>query len=244
MDRITDSFLQEFSQERQLGHKKQSDQFEAFSAYCVISSEYDGEFDPVELRTGGGNDLAVDAAALVVNGDIVTEPEEIDDLRARNNYLQARILIVQAKTTSGFDGARITDLADNLCDLFSETPKLPMSDELRRFKELIEKLYGNSTAFRKGSPDLVVSYVTTGTWSGDPHLTIKVSAAIQRLEGLNIFETVTFECLGAREVQALYRSAKNTVEAEFLFSNQVLLPDIEGLNSLTLAPSPQVNTCD
>ncbi|MER5445506.1 AIPR family protein [Streptomyces sp. NPDC002764] len=229
MDRITGSFLQEFSTERQLKHEPQSDQFEAFSAYCVISSEFDGEFDPVEVRTGGGNDLAVDAAALVVNGDIVTEPEEIEDLRKRNNYLQARILIIQAKTTSGFDGARITDLADNLCDFFSPNPTLPMNDELGQFKELVEKLYENSTAFRKGSPDLVVRYVTTGTWTGDSHLTSKVAAAKARLEELNIFETVSFECLGAREVQSLYRSAKNTVEAEFLFPNQVLLPDIEGV---------------
>ncbi|MFI8793395.1 AIPR family protein [Streptomyces sp. NPDC055105] len=229
MDRITESFLQEFSSERQLDREKQSDQFEAFSAYCVISSEFDGEFDPVEVRTGGGNDLAVDAAALVVNGDIVSEPEEIDDLRTRNNYLQARILIVQAKTTSGFDGARITDLADNLCDFFSASPTLPMSRELRQFKDLIEKLYANSTAFRKGSPDLVVNYVTTGNWTGDAHLSSKVAAAKTRLEALNIFDTVTFECIGAREVQALYRSAKNTVEAEFQFPNQVLLPDIDGV---------------
>jgi hypothetical protein len=229
MDRITESFLAEFSQERQLRNETQSSQFEAFCAYCVISSEYDGEFDPVELRTGGGNDLAIDAAALSVNGDIVTDPEEIEDLRTRNNYLQARILIVQAKTSSGFDAARITDLADNLCDFFSDSPHLPMSGELRSFKELVERLYENSTAFRRGSPDLVVRYATTGTWTGDLHLTSKVSAAIRRLESLNIFGSVSFECLGAREVQALYRSAKNTVEAEFQFPNQVLLPEIEGV---------------
>ncbi|MEU5179798.1 AIPR family protein [Streptomyces longwoodensis] len=229
MDRITESFLNEFSSERQLNHESQSQQFEAFAAYCVISSEFDGEFDPVAVRTGGGNDLAVDAAALVVNGDIVADPDEINDLRTRNNYLQARILIIQGKTSSGFDGARITDLADNLCDFFSDQPSLPMSDELKAFKELIERLYDNSTAFRKGSPDLVVRYVTTGTWTGDAHLASKVAAAKLRLENLNIFETVSFECLGAREVQALYRSARNTVEAEFQFPNQVLLPDIDGV---------------
>jgi hypothetical protein len=229
VDRITESFLHEFSEERQLNREQLSEQFEAFSAYCVISSEYDGEFDPVEVRTGGGNDLAIDAAALVVNGDIVSDLEEIEDLRTRNNYLHARILIVQAKTTSGFDGARITDLADNLCDFFSESPTLPMSRELRQFKDLTEKLYENSTAFRKGSPDLVVRYATTGTWNGDVHLEAKVAAAKRRLEELNIFETVSFECLGAREIQALYRAAKNTVESEFLFPNQVLLPEIEGV---------------
>jgi hypothetical protein len=36
-------------------------------AFCVVSNEYDGEFNPTDLRTGGGQDLAIDAAALAAN---------------------------------------------------------------------------------------------------------------------------------------------------------------------------------
>ncbi|MDH6198962.1 hypothetical protein M2272_005626 [Mycobacterium frederiksbergense] len=230
MDRITEGLLREFSEERQLTNKSVSDQFEAFATYCVLSHQFDGEFDPVDLLTGGGSDLGIDGAALIVNGDLVTTPEEIADLRSRNNYLQCRIVLVQAKTSSGFDGATITNLADNLnSGLFAENSSLPMNEEIAAFKELVDTLYENSPAFRRGAPDLVIRYATTGTWNHDDYLESKRASAIQRLEGLSLFRDVSFECIGARELQDLYRKARETVEAEFQFGSQVLLPEMPGV---------------
>jgi hypothetical protein len=228
MDKITASFVEEFCDERELSSLSDSDQFEAFAAYCVISRQYDEEFDPQEVMTGGGNDLGIDGAALIVNGYLVTSPEEIVDLRTRNNYLQATIVIVQAKTTSGFDGTVLTDLTDNLADLLSESPILPMNDQIVAFKQLLDTLYENSQAFRRSRPQLQLRYVTTGTWTEDPHLAGKRDAAGKRLSDLNLFD-VDVQCLGAREVQDLYRQAKNSVESSFEFSDRVPLPDLQGV---------------
>lgn len=85
VDKVTSNLLDEFSRERDLLKMPESDRFEALAAYCILSREYDGEFSPDALRTGGGNDLAIDAAALLVNGDLVEDEEEITDLRSRNN---------------------------------------------------------------------------------------------------------------------------------------------------------------
>lgn len=229
MDKITANQLQEFVQTRQLDSLAVSDQFEAFAAYCVVSSEYDEEFEPADLLTGGGNDLGFDAVALIVNGDLVEDVEEIRDLKNRNNYLQARILIIQARTTSGFSATTISDLTDNLCDFFSEHPTLPMNPGVAEFKHLVDELYNHSTSFRRGSPDLVVRYVTTGTWNDDAHLVAKVASAQSRLKNLNLFDEVTFNCYGAQEVQGLYRRAENSVESSFEFPNAILLPDMEGV---------------
>ncbi|MDP9863266.1 MULTISPECIES: AIPR family protein [Streptosporangium] len=229
MDKITASQLGEFIETRQLKKLSQSEQFEAFAAHCVVSAEYDDAFEPEDLRTGGGNDLGFDAVALIVNGDLVEDVEEIRDLKDRNNYLQARIIIVQARTTSGFTGTTITDLADNICDFFAETPTLPMNADVLAFKQLIDELYKHSTSFRRGAPDLVIRYVTTGTWDEDPHLRAKLNGAIKRLKSLNLFEEVSFSCFGAKEIQALYRQSENSVEASFDFPNSIVLPDIEGV---------------
>jgi hypothetical protein len=228
MDRITASFVEEFCAERDISRLSESERFEAFAAYCVVSRQYDDGFDPEEIRTGGGNDLAIDAAALIVNGYLVSSVEEIVDLRARNNYLQASIIVVQSKTSSGFQASVMTDLADNLCDLFSETPTLPMSSGIADFKALVDTLYENSQAFRRSRPELVVRYVTTGSWTEDPHLVAKRDAAQSRLSALNLFD-VDFGCLGAREIQDLYRQTKNSVEASFEFRDRVPLPELTGV---------------
>lgn len=228
MDKITASFVEEFCKERELSDLNGSDKFEVFAGYCITSRQYDEEFDPQEISTGGGNDLGIDIAALIVNGYLVATPEEIADLRDRNNYLQATIVIVQAKTTSSFTGAVMTDLADNIADLMSDNPLLPMNAELVNFKVLLDALYENSQSFRRSRPQLILRYATTGTWANDPHLTAKRDAAQARLMGLNLFD-VDLQCLGAREIQDLYRQAKNSVESSFEFSDRVPLPELQGV---------------
>lgn len=234
VDRVTDSFLTEFVAAHNLEKLDRSKQFEAFAAYCVVSSEYDEEFDPSELRTGDGADLGIDAAALIVNGDIVQDVEEIGDLKSRNNYLQGRIILVQAKTSSEFSGNVVSDLVDNLIDFFSESPTLPVNEDVQHFRDLVNELYSNSASFRRGLPELVIRYVSTGTWQEEPHLVAKVDAARKRLEGVNLFESVDLECLGAKEIQKLYRDAESSVEASFEFPDTIVLPDIEGIEQAHL----------
>ena len=240
MDRITASFVEEFCEERDLLALDASRRFEAFAAFCVVSQQYDEEFNPEDVLTGGGNDLSIDAAALIVNGYLVTSAEEIADLRTRNNYLQASIVVLQAKTSSSFSGSVLTDLADNLTDLLSDNSTLPMSQSVSGFKALISALYDNSSAFRRSRPELIVRYVTTGTWNEDSHLLAKRDTATARLRSLNLFD-VDVAYLGAREIQDLYRQTKNSVEASFEFRDRVPLPDLRGVEEayIGIAKAPE-----
>src|SRR5450759_2737840 len=131
MDRITASILDGFKAERSLESLPRSELFESFAGYCVLSNEYDDEFDPEEYRLGSGGDLGIDIAAIIVNGELVSDKEEIRDLRASSGFLSGRIVLVQAKTGANFEGKVVSDLADNLVDFLSESPQLPMSAQLQ-----------------------------------------------------------------------------------------------------------------
>ena len=50
------------------------------------------------------------------------------------------------------------------------------------------------------------------------------------LVAMQIFREVEFVCLGAEQLQQLYRQSKNAVVREFTFSQKSLLPDIEGVS--------------
>ena len=47
---------------------------------------------------------------------------------------------------------------------------------------------------------------------------------------MKIFRDVEFHCIGAEQLQQLYRQTKNAVTREFTFSNRTLLPEIAGVN--------------
>ena len=170
MDRITASILDGFKTERSLDSLPRSELFESFAGYCVISNEYDDEFDSEDYRLGSSVDLGIDVSAIIVNGEIVSDKEEVRDLRGSSGFLSARIVLVQAKSSTNFEGKVISDLTDNLIDFFSESPALPMSAQLQDFKNAISELYSNIGSFKRGLPELVVRFVTTGTWQEDSYI--------------------------------------------------------------------------
>ena len=229
MDRITASILDAFKAERSLDSLPRSELFESFAGYCVISTEYDDEFDPEDHRLGSRGDLGIDVGAIIVNSELVSDKEEVKDLRGKYGFVSSRIVLVQAKSSTSFEGKIVSDLADNLIDFFSDSPRLPMSAQLQDFRSIITELYSNIGSFKRGLPELVVRFVTAGTWQNDHYITSKLRALEDRLSQTNMFNRVDAQCLGAREIRELYQMSRDTVESEFNFPKRVSLPAIDGV---------------
>jgi hypothetical protein len=239
MDRITKSYVEAFQIEQALGDVDELTLFELFADYCVVTDEYDEEFDVVaDVHVGGGSDLGLDGLAIIVNGALVTSVEEAEDLLEANSYLDVKFVLVQAKTSGGFSGEQIANFLDGGDEFFEEPPGLPMSDKLQDLHAIMSWTYANSIKFRRQKPSLHLAYVTTGQWKEDAYLTAKVEKRIERLRGTGLFGSIEFVPFGADELHASYQRSKNSVIAEFTFANKVLLPDIEGVSESYLGVLP------
>jgi len=53
--------VEKFQKDHDLAHLKPEEAFETFAGFCVLSAFCDTAFDPDAFRTGGGNDLGIDA---------------------------------------------------------------------------------------------------------------------------------------------------------------------------------------
>jgi hypothetical protein len=73
--------------------------------------------------------------------------------------------------------------------------------------------------------------VTTGQWTGDQVLDARRQAGISELKAEMTFnpDAVELECIGADEIQKLYRQTKNAVSREFAFTHHVPVPEIPGV---------------
>ena len=102
MDLVTQSLMNTFQAEECLSAKMpEADLFEHFVNFCVVSNEYGEEFDVEEIHTGGGDDLGIDGLAVIVNGALVEDSEEVDDLATLNKYLEVEFIFCQAKPSRG-----------------------------------------------------------------------------------------------------------------------------------------------
>lgn len=238
MDSVTQALVKDFVESHALTSLPNDKQFEHFAAYSVISSHYTEEVDTSDLVVGDGQDLNVDAFAVKVNGRLADDADYIDDVLALNGYLDAEFIIVQAKSSSSFDGAAIIALGDNLVnEVFSDNQKLPVNDEVRKLIEIKERILQNASRL-KDNPVCRVYYVCTGNWTDDAYLVEAIKRKKQDLLDTNLFSNVVFEPLGARQIQALYRATKTSISREVKFEKLITLPTIEGVSASYLGVLP------
>ena len=168
MDLVTQNIVASFRDEETLPLDiNESVLFEHFVNYCVISQNYGEEFDLSDVHLGGGGDLGIDGIAVIINGTLVTDSVEIDDLCQMNKYVDAEFVFSQAKSGANFDGSEISDFFFGVKDLFSSKPKQPRNERVKEKEELIRNVYRKSALFKKGNPRVRMYYVTIGVNLGE-----------------------------------------------------------------------------
>ena len=68
MDRIVQSYIDDFLKSQQIDEKDSSKQFEMFSSYCAVAQQYTEVFDLNDILTGAGGDCGIDGIAIIANG--------------------------------------------------------------------------------------------------------------------------------------------------------------------------------
>jgi hypothetical protein len=224
MDRITENIIKEFATANGLTMLNQSALFEHFTGFLVTSKHYTETFSTDDIQTGSGGDIGIDSISIIVNGSLVTAPEEINDLIDTNGYLDVTIIFNQAETSSSFSSAKIGQIEFGVLDFLKTVPQLPMNDEIKLKHSVFSEVLVHSSKFKRGNPTCHVYYCTTGQWIDDPHLKARKEAAQNSIFSTGLFRKVEFECIGAEGLQKLYRAAKNAISTEILFSQRLPLP--------------------
>lgn len=229
MDRITRKLLQDFLEAQEMNPIDEPSDFELFCNYSILSNEYNKTFDAKTVTVGAGSDTGIDGIAIIVNGHLVEDTDEIDSLLESNGFLDVTYIFIQAKTSSGFDTKEMHSFYFGVNDFFSEDPKLPRNDDIKKYAELSEHLLENASDF-KDNPVCKTFYVTTGVLNEDQNISAVVNSSINELESYNLFERVEAKVIGANDLGKLYRKTKNPITSKFTFINKVTLPDIEGID--------------
>ncbi len=229
MDRITKQLVKELVESQELQSLSESEQFEAFVNYSIVSSLYSRSFNISDVEVAGGDDTGLDGVGIVVNGMLVTDVADIDNMLAANGYLDVTYIFIQSKTSPKFETGDIRKFTAGVVDFFSETPSLRRNLDVERFSEISNYILDNASSF-KGSPVCKLYYVTTGKYdSGDANLEACITSFEQDIEKYNIFDRIEFKYLGAKEIINIFRATKNPMTAKFTFSNKITLDDIDGI---------------
>ena len=229
MDRISKSLLEEFVAEHGLLHLSEDKAFEHFAGFLATSRHHSETLSPMEIAVGDGGDCGIDCLAIIANGALITEADEVDELVEANGYLDVIFVLTQAERSASFSSAKIGQFGFGVRDFFSENPQLPQNDALQEFAEITNKIFAYSSKFRRGNPRCLMYYITTGRWVEDQNLVTRRDGERGDVEALGIFRDVVFECVGSERIQELYQDTKNATSAEISFPSRTALPEIQGV---------------
>lgn len=238
MDRVTKSLLDEFVADNSLATLPEDTAFEHFCGSLATASHFSESFSSDDISVGAGGDCGIDCITIIVNGCLVTDPEEVEDLEETNGYLDVTFVFVQAKRSPAFEAAKIGQFGFGVPDFLSESPSLPQNDDVKIAARIANAIFERSGRFTRGNPQCFLYYTTTGKWIEDQNLSVRRDAVARDVIDLGLFRNVLFECLGAEELQNLYRNSKNAICTEITFTDRTVLPDLPGVEQAYIGVLP------
>ena len=238
MDKITGSLLQTFVVQNELEKSDQPTQFEHFSNYSIASKQFRGSFELDDIHSGAGGDCGIDGVFIIVNGRVVIDSDELNDIVENSGHLDADIHFIQSKTASSFSGADIGSFIHGVKDFLSDTPQLVQNQKIQSVKKIWEDIIIKSSYMVNRRPHCKLFYVCTGKWVEDQNLVAVINSGEQEIDAIGLFDSVKLDPLGASEIQRLFHETKNKLSATITFQNRVTLPDIKGVSEAYLGVIP------
>ena len=225
VDRITQSMMDAFKADLNISIDDVSLLFEYFSNYCVVNNVYGlNDFDVEDITTGTATQ-GIDGIAIIVNQKLINTTDDIDLLISLNQTISVKFVLIQTKTSTSFDNTEISNLLTYSKLFFSDDDSIFHTPEMQKFIELKNYIFSKGNKLKK-NPELLLYYVTLGTWTDDNNLEATISVGKEALRTTNLFSNIDFIPCGSAEIQALYRKTKAKLSATFRFEKRITMYSI------------------
>lgn len=180
------------------------------------------DFDLEDITTGKATQ-GIDGIAIIVNNKLISTTDDIDLLITLNKNILVKFILIQSKTSESFDNKEISNLLTYSKLFFEEDNSIFNIQEMQKFIELKNYIFSKGDKLKR-NPELLLYYVTLGTWNNDDdNLKSIINAGQKTLSATNLFSKVDFIPCDSAEIQSLYRKTKAKLSASFRFEKRITM---------------------
>lgn len=227
--------------------KKEAFAFEKFVNFCILSqddsSAFTGNPDLLDFCcTGGGDDAKLDGVGIKINGRLVENVEDIEQIVTNSKKIDVEFFLIQSKERTDFDSAEFNTFGIGVQNFFS-SPNLPENESVKALRRLKDYLYNETSVIKKleDNPSVSVYYVFCGNKPDDAHTQGIMQIVEDNLEKCpDSIGKINVSILGAKELKALCKEIENDFVAELNVCDIIPL-SVKGNNLIKKAYS---FTCD
>lgn len=236
-DKIIDGYIIDFSEEFELHGDNESEVFEKFVNFCILSKLHNESFDPKEICVGGSFDTGLDGIAILVNDHIVTSTTDVDFFKKSLRRLDVQFVFLQSKQSPKFEMGEISKFIFGVKNFFKDSSSLQTNEKIKKILAIKEYIYKSSIDMDV-NPKCSMFYVTTGEWKGDQNITAIVAEGVDDLKRTNLFSDVNFNPIDSDKIKSIYRSLRQKVVKEIIFEKHTILPKIEKIKTAYIGILP------
>ncbi|KFZ77013.1 hypothetical protein ED92_38605 [Amycolatopsis sp. MJM2582] len=191
MHTLTSKRVAKFSRDFGFGGTE-ADQFERYVAANYLFQYVGDNVDLIEHAVlGGGSDEGIDIAAVVVNGKIVFEPVEIDELIAEQGTNSAKVVFIQAKTSESYDSKLIAKFlhgVESVTKYAMKPQSVALPPRLVDLASLIDRIAESGDKFQDSRIPCELYYVTTSSNDGrDAQAELQVTETMARIREIGAY---------------------------------------------------------
>ncbi|MFI9283895.1 AIPR family protein [Streptomyces werraensis] len=208
-------------------------QFELYVAANYLFPYVRDDVEQIERTVlGGGTDEGIDIAAVVVNGQIVFEPSEIDDLISDQTSNSAKVFFIQAKTSESYDSKLIAKFlhgVEAVTKYAIKAKSVNLPPVLVDLAALIDRIAESGDKFQDTRIPCELFYVTTSSNDGkSAQQELQVTEAIDRIRSLSIYsEPLRLNTHGHEALAAKLKERYGPQNIRFNFEKRQTIPATE-----------------
>ncbi|MGK7896718.1 MAG: hypothetical protein AB4372_24645 [Xenococcus sp. (in: cyanobacteria)] len=176
-DQILEKYVLDFKDEKGIIEHNFDKIFEHFVNDSIVSKLYPRELNYEDLSTGGGDDIGLDGAAIIVNGNIITDENQIDFFINSNGSIEVTFALIQSKTSPKFRADHVGTLIFGIKSFFDDRPSIPENSQITKLRKVKDKVFNSSLYFQE-NPTLKIYFATSGTWAEPAQITGRVEREI------------------------------------------------------------------
>ena len=209
---------------------KESELFERYVAANYLFQYLRDDVELIERSVlGGGSDEGVDVAAVIVNGQLVFEPADIEELIADRGANSAKVIFLQAKTSESYDSKLIAKFLHGveMVTKYAMNPgSVSLAPRLVDLGNLIDKIAENGDQFQDSRIPCELYYVTTSSNDGkSAQAELQVTQALGRINDIGVYsENLKLRTHGHEDLAAKQRERFGPQNIQFNFEKRQTIP--------------------
>jgi hypothetical protein len=229
--------------------------FERFVNHSILVGHqpdaFNGDGELFEfVNVGGSADMGIDGMAVKINGVLIRNLEEIQDLMEKKRDIDIEFIFIQAKSKSNFDKGEFLKFTFGVREFLSEDQKQPVSDKIQELINIKKYLTNDDVLYRLSkNPTVRLYYVVMGKWCDDPQILSVADNFKEDIVNLNAYEDIVINFIDSKQFNIILNSNENKFEVtintmkimplpetDLVENSCVLLCNANELNKILISP--------